>query len=263
MSNAGSDTIVSLPEPAVIRNIGPSDLVAVLRKGWNDFLEKPSHVVFVSLIYPLVGIVLARLTFGYDVLPLLYPLMAGFALVGPFASVGLYELSRRREQGLSTRWADVFKTLRHTSKRPVLVLGGVLVVLFFAWMATAQWIYWLTFGAAVPDSLPAFFEEVFTTDRGLALLIAGNLVGALFAVVVLVISVVSFPMLLDREVSVLAAVRTSVAACLANPFTMALWGVIVLVSLAIGSIPFFAGLAIVLPVLGHATWHLYRRLVVN
>jgi len=262
MSNTRAESVSSLHEPAVVRNIAPADLAEVLRKGWDDFLEKPSHVVFIVLIYPLVGLALARLTFGYDVLPLLYPLMAGFALVGPFASVGLYELSRRREQGLSTRWTNVFKTLRHTSKRPVLALGGVLVVLFLAWMATAQVIYWMTFGDVAPASLQAFIEDVLTTDHGLTLLIIGNLAGAVFAIIVLMISVASFPMLLDREVSALAAVRTSIAACLANPFTMALWGVIVAVSLAIGSLPFFAGLAIVLPVLGHATWHLYRRLVV-
>ena len=246
---------------ARVRDIGPADLVDVLRQGMSDFAEKPSHVVFLTLIYPIIGLVLARLSFGYDVLPLLYPLAAGFALLGPIASVGLYELSRRREKGLSTRWADVFWTLRQKPARPILALGAMLLVLFFAWIAAAQWIYWLTFGSAMPDSLPGFFMEVLTSERGWALLVLGNAAGFLFAVLAFMISVVSFPLVLDQEVRALAAVQISVAACVANPVTMALWGLIVGAGLAIGSALLFAGLAVVLPVLGHATWHLYRKVL--
>jgi uncharacterized membrane protein len=261
MANVRADQGFRYAERELIRDIQPADLVDALKAGLDDFLEKPSHVVFLVLIYPLVGLTLARLTFGYDVLPLLYPLMAGFALLGPFASVGLYELSRRREQGLSTRWADVFTTLRQKPARPVLQLGGLLVLVFLGWLVSAQWIYQLTFGSAIPDSLLAFLGEVATTSHGWALLIVGNAVGFMFAVVVLAISVVSFPMVLDREVSAGTALRTSIHACLANPSTMALWGLIVAVCLAIGSLPFFAGLALVLPVFGHATWHLYRKVI--
>jgi len=244
-----------------VRDISPADLADVLKRGLVDFAEKPSHVVFLVLIYPIIGLVLARLAFGYDILPLLYPLAAGFALLGPLASVGLYELSRRREKGMSTRWADVFWTLRQKPARPVLALGAMLLVLFMAWIAAAQWIYWLTFGNAMPGSLPGLVMEVVTTERGWALLFLGNAVGFVFAVIAFAISVVSFPMVLDREVGALVAVQTSIAACLANPLTMALWGFIVAVCLAIGSALFFAGLAIALPVLGHATWHLYRKLL--
>lgn len=254
-------SILNPAEDVHVRNIGPADLIDALKRGLADFAEKPSHVVFLALIYPIIGVALARLTFGYDVLPLLYPLAAGFALLGPFASVGLYELSRRREKGLSTRWADVFWTLRQKPARPVLALGAILLVLFFAWIAAAQWIYWLTFGSAMPESLPGFILEVLTSERGWALLFLGNAVGFLFAVVAFAISVVSFPMVLDREVGALTALQTSIAACVANPVTMALWGLIVAVFLAIGSALVFAGLAIVLPVLGHATWHLYRKLL--
>lgn len=246
-----------------IRQIGTPDLVDALKKGADDFFEKPSHVVFIALLYPLIGIVLARLTFGYEILPLLYPLMAGFALVGPFASVGLYELSRRRERGLSTRWSEVFRTLRQKPARPVLALGALLLVIFFAWLVAAQIIYWLTFGEAVPASLASFLYEVVTTTHGWTLLIIGNAVGLGFAVLAFVVSVVSFPMVLDREVSAQTALQTSVAACVANPVAMGQWGAIVAVLLALGSLPFFAGLAIVLPVLGHATWHLYRRVVAD
>lgn len=246
---------------ARVRDISPADLADVLKRGLSDFAEKPSHVVFLVLIYPVIGLALARLAFGYEVLPLLYPLAAGFALLGPLASVGLYELSRRREKGLSTRWAEVFWTLRQKPARPVLALGAMLLVLFMAWIAAAQGIYWLSFGNTAPESLAAFVTEVFTTERGWTLLIAGNAVGFVFAAIAFAISVVSFPMVLDREVGALVAVQTSVAACVANPLTMALWALIVAVCLAIGSALFFAGLAIVLPILGHATWHLYRKLL--
>lgn len=246
-----------------IRTITPSDLLEVLKKGLEDFREKPSHIVFLVLIYPIIGLFLARAIFGYGLLQLLYPVAAGFALLGPFASVALYEVSRRREQGLSTRWADVLAMLRRKSARPVLALGGLLVLLFSAWLAVAQWIYLLTFGDTVPASLPAFVTDLFATDHGLALLALGNAVGLIFALTVLVISVVSFPMLLDRDVTALTAIQTSVAACLANPFTIGLWGAIVAIGLALGSLPFFLGLAIVLPVFGHATWHLYRKLVAS
>jgi len=249
-------------QPA-IHSIGPADLQEALKKGIDDFLEKPSNVVFLVFIYPLIGLAMARLAFGYEVLPLVYPFVAGFALVGPFASIGLYELSRRREQGLSTRWADVLRSLRRMSSRPVLMMGILLVVIFLAWIATAQWIYWATFGNAVPESLGAFLNEILTTAHGQTLLVLGNVVGFVFAATVLMISVVSFPMLVDREVSALTAVRTSIAACLASPITMALWGLIVGLCLLLGCLPFFAGLAIVLPVLGHATWHVYRAVVAH
>lgn len=242
-------------------DIGPADLWDVLKRGLDDFLWRPTHVIFLIIIYPILGLFLGRLIFGYGLLQFLYPVVAGFALVGPFASVGLYEVSRRREQGISTRWGDVLAKLRHKSARPVLALGGVLVLIFFAWLGAAQWIYWLTFGNAVPASLSSFLAEVFTTEQGWRLLILGNAVGLIFAIVVLAISVVSFPMLVDRDVSALTAVQTSVAVCLDNPLTMLLWGLIVAVCLALGSLPFFVGLAVVLPVLGHATWHLYRKLV--
>ena len=108
---------------------------------------------------------------------------------------------------------------------------------------------------------PVFIHDVLTTSHGWALIIAGNVIGFIFAAVVLSISVVSFPLLLDRDVGAAVAVQTSIRAVLANPLTMALWGLIVALALVIGSIPLFVGLAIVMPVLGHATWHLYRRVV--
>ncbi|MGI9385210.1 MAG: DUF2189 domain-containing protein [Methyloligellaceae bacterium] len=248
--------------PAV-RKIGPADLKEALSRGLDDFRAKPSHVIFICLIYPLIGLVLARLTFGYDMLPLLFPLMAGFVFVGPIAALGLYELSRRREQGLEITWRHAFGVFRSRSIGAILALGAVLLAIFFAWLGAAQTIYTLTFGDAVPTSITGFARDVLITRQGWMLIVLGNGIGLLFAVLVLAISVVSFPLLLDRPVGAAAAALTSVKACLANPIAMALWGLIVVVGLVIGSLPFFVGLTIVLPVLGHATWHLYRRVVAH
>jgi uncharacterized membrane protein len=255
---AGSRAAVELP---AIRRIRPADLVAALQKGIDDFRVMPSHAVFLCLIYPLVGFFLGGLTLGYNVLPLLFPLAVGFALVGPVAAVGLYELSRRRERRLDVHWSHAFDVLRAPSCPAILALGAVLMGLFVAWLASAQAIYQSLFGVLPPESIGQFVRDVFTTSAGWSLIVWGNLVGFLFAVLVLTISVVSFPLLLDRDVGAAAAVTTSVRAVMANPFTMALWGLIVAALLVIGTLPAFMGLAVVMPVLGHATWHLYRRVV--
>jgi len=247
--------------PPTVRTIGMADLKDALARGIEDFRAMPSHAVFLCLIYPIVGLVLARLTWGYDVLPLLFPLAAGFALIGPFAAIGLYELSRRREQGLDLSWTDAFDVLHSPSAGAIAALGLLLLVIFVLWVAVAQAIYIANFGYEPAASIPDFLRQVFTTPAGWALIIVGNGIGFLFALVVLSISVVSFPLLLDRDVGAVEAVLTSVRAVAANPIPMAVWGLIIAVSLVIGSLPFFLGLTVVLPVLGHATWHLYRKVV--
>jgi len=244
-----------------IRKIGLADLADALRRGLNDFAAMPSHVIFLGLLYPIVGFVLFRLAFGYDVLPLLYPLATGFALIGPLAAVGLYELSRRREQGRDTHWTHVFDVRRSPSIGAIVALAVLLMLIFLVWLATAQAIYQSLFGVLAPSSITNFIHDVLTTDAGWKLMLFGNAAGFLFALVVLVISVVSFPLLLDRDVGAAVALWTSVRAVAANPFPMAVWGLIVAVLLTLGSLPFFFGLAIVVPILGHATWHLYRRVV--
>ena len=245
----------------IIRKIGLADLKDALARGIDDFLAMPSHAVFLCLIYPIVGFVLARLVLGYNVLPMLFPLAAGFALVGPFAAIGLYEMSRRRELGLDVSWRHALDVFRSPSIGAILVLGLILVAIFLIWLAVAQAIYVANFGYTPAASMPDFIQQVFGTPAGWALIIVGNGVGFLFAALVLTLSVVSFPLLLDRDVGAATAVLTSVRAVLANPVMIAIWGLIVAALLALGSIPAFFGLAVVMPVLGHATWHLYRKVV--
>ncbi|HEY6995490.1 MAG TPA: DUF2189 domain-containing protein [Xanthobacteraceae bacterium] len=255
----GAESIRTRP---AVRKIGLADLGDALKSGIADFLAMPTHAVFLCLIYPIFGVIVARLTLGYDVLPLLFPLAAGFALVGPFAAIGFYELSRRREQGLPVSWQDAFDVLHSPSRAAIAALALLLLVIFAIWIAAAQAIYIAYFGYEPAASIPHFIRDVFTTPAGWMLIIVGNLVGFLFAVLVLTISVVSFPLLLDRDVGVVEAVLTSVRAVAANPVMMALWGLVVAALLLIGSLPLFLGLAVVVPVLGHSTWYLYRKVVV-
>jgi uncharacterized membrane protein len=254
-------TATAQPLPRV-RRITPRDLVDALAKGFDDFTAMPTHALFVSLIYPIAGLIIAIAASGTNLLWLFYPMATGFALIGPVAAVGLYELSRRREQGLATDWSHAFDLLQAESFRSIAALGLVLLLLFGIWIAVAQTIYWAYFGYAVPESVDAFVRQVLTTDAGHRMILVGNAVGFLFAVVAFAISVVAFPLLIDRRVSAAAAAATSIKAVARNPITMALWGLIVAVALLLGSLPFFVGLAIVVPVLGHATWHLYRKVVV-
>ena len=246
--------------PAV-RKIRMSDLKEALARGIDDFAAMPTHAVFLCLIYPILGVVLAGMAFGYSVLPLLYPLMAGFALIGPIAALGLYELSRRRERGLDCFWTHAFDITQTPNFGAIAALGVVLLAIFVGWVATAQFIYEQIFGPQPPESITAFIDQIFTTRDGWMLIVVGNGVGFLFALLVLSISVVSFPLLLDRDVGAVEAAATSVRAVAANPMTMAAWGLIVAVLLVLGSLPLFLGLAVVMPVLGHATWHLYRKVV--
>ena len=253
-----ADAALEVPE---VRSIGPKDLKDALAKGLEDFWAMPTHVVFLGLIYPIAGIAIGRATLGYDIIPLLYPLAAGFALIGPFAAIGLYELSRRREMGLDTSWKHAFDVRHSPSFRAIVIVGLLLLAIFGVWLAVAHAIYVANFGYREPASLLAFAQNVLTTPEGHNLILLGNAVGFLFAVLAFSLSVVSFPLLLDRNVGAAVAIITSVRTILKNPATMALWGLIVAFGLVIGFLPFFLGLAVVMPVLGHATWHLYRKVV--
>jgi uncharacterized membrane protein len=244
-----------------VRQIKAADLRDVLARGLGDFGAYRTDVIFICLIYPVVGIMLTWLTFGYQMLPLLFPLAAGFALVGPVAAVGLYEMSRQREQGIPITWVDAFGVIRSPGFGAIMVLGLVLLTIFLFWLFAANEIYQLTLGPEQPVSIPAFARDLFTTGAGWTMMLVGVGVGLLFALVVLAISVVSFPLLLEREVGLDKAVWMSLCAVATNPGPMSLWGLIVAVALVIGSIPAFLGLIIVMPVLGHATWHLYRKVL--
>jgi uncharacterized membrane protein len=248
------------PAPAV-RRITVADLGEALARGVDDFAAFRTDVAFLAIVYPLAGLVLARLVFGYGLLPLLFPLASGFALIGPVAAVGLYEMSRRREAGIEAGWADAFDIVREPSFGSIVAFGLLLLAVFLVWMYVAITIYDVTLGPQPPQSAAAFVREVFTTGPGWTMAAIGIGVGFVFAVGVLAISVVSVPLMLDRDVGLAEAIGTSLRAVMVNPGPMAAWGLVVAGALVLGSLPLFLGLIAVMPVLGHATWHLYRRIV--
>jgi len=248
------------PAP-VIRRIGTHDVWLSLRQGFADFEAYRSDVIFLCATYALVGLVMARLAFGMDLLPLLFPLASGFAIIGPVAAVGLYEMSRRREQGAAVSWANAFDVLQAPALGAIALLGLLLVAVFLVWLAAAWAIWQMTLGPIPPVSPGMFLQGVFNTQAGWTMIAVGMGVGFLFALAAMMISVVSFPLLVDRDVGFDTAVGTSVRAVLANPGPMALWGLVVAASLMVGTLLVFVGLMVAVPVLGHATWHLYRKLV--
>lgn len=245
------------------RRIGLSDVWDALTLGFEDFRAKPSHYVFLSLIYPISGVVLVTWSSGANMLPLIFPLVAGFALLGPFLALGLYEISRRRERGMDASWRHAL-AVRHSPALPsILAVGAMLMALFVAWLVFAQTLYTSLFGPEPPQSLALFIAGIFSSENGLLLVLAGNVIGFCFALVVLATTVIAFPLLLDRDVGAVAAIETSLRATLVNPLPIACWGLMVAALLVVGTIPLFVGLAVVMPILGHATWHLYRKLVVD
>ena len=233
------------------------------QRGWEDFKAVPSHAIILCVIYPVLGLVLARAVMGYSVLPLLFPLAAGFALIGPFAALGLYELSSRRERYEEASAWDAMEVLRSPSFGAMLGLGTLLLALFVTWVATAQAIYVAAFGYEGATGISDFMTRVLTTPQGWWLIVVGCGTGFLFALAALCISAVSFPLMLDRHAGAFEAMVTSLRVVAKNPVPMAAWGLIVAVLLALGTIPAFLGLAVVIPLLGHATWHLYRKVIVS
>jgi uncharacterized membrane protein len=250
------------PAPTV-RKIGTSDIWRSLREGFSDFEAYRSDVIFLCATYAIIGLVLARLAFGSDLLPLVFPLASGFAIIGPLAAVGLYEMSRLREQGAEVGWSNAFDVIKAPAIGGIAAMGAILIAFFLLWLGAAWAIFQATLAPILPrePSAMVFAQAVLYTPEGQKMIFLGMGVGFLFALVAMAISVVSFPLLLDRDTGLDTAIGTSVRAVLANPVPMALWGLVVALGLLGGTLLAFVGLMVVIPVLGHATWHLYRKLI--
>jgi uncharacterized membrane protein len=255
-----------------VRRITSEDLKGSLSDGWTDFMEMRGDILFLAILYPLIGIAAAVATVGSPLLPLFLPIAAGVGLLGPVAAVGFYEMARRRESGLHSNWAHFLDVRKRPSFDEIAAVSGLLFAIFGLWLLAAAGLYILLWGVwnppwlssyvwYDPHSLGEFVTRLFTTARGWALILIGGAVGVVFATLVLAVSVVSMPMLVDCDVGAAKAVRTSLRATRDNAGLMLRWGTIVAALLVAGSIPLFIGLAVVLPWLGYSTWHLYTRMV--
>lgn len=253
----GSET----QSPPEVRQLTTEDLGASLRAGWQDFTACRSDVMFLVLLYPVIGLVLIGMGFQMNLVPLMFPLIMGFALIGPVAAVGVYELSRMREAGEEVHWYSAFRVVERPRFGAILMFGIYLAALLVVWMLTAGMLHDAIMGPEMPRSIGAFVGGILGSVEGWFLIVIGCGVGALFAVAVLAVSVVTVPLLMDRATGLPVAITTSVRVMRENPRVILTWGAIIGVALVVGAIPFLLGLVVVLPVLGHATWHLYRRAV--
>jgi uncharacterized membrane protein len=254
------ETLISGDELAV-RRISTADLKAALKAGYDDFNARPTFGTFLFLVYPLFALLLVLFLRADHLLYLAFPMVAGLTLLGPAVAVALCEMSRRRERGLDSTWRDAFGFVHSARFAPILGLSILMMLLYVAWLLLAESLYRGTIGASPPAGIGEFVERLTTTREGFALILYGNVTGLLFAFAALAMSVVAFPLLLDRPVSLVTAVSTSVRAVTGNMSMMLLWGLLVVALLVAGTVVFLIGLAAVLPILGHATWHLYRRLI--
>jgi uncharacterized membrane protein len=245
-----------------VRRITHEDLSIALRRGLDDFLTFRGDIVFAGLVYTLIGIAAVVLTTSKPLMPFFLPVVAGVGLLGPLAAVGFYELAKRREDGEPhLHWFNFLDVRKRASVDDMGIVAGLLLAIFFAWLLVAGALYAVIFGWATPQSIPDFLTTIFTTPRGWALIVSGAIIGAIFGWLVLALSVVSMPMLVDRDMTASQAVSASWRAANANRGVMIRWGLIVTGLLILGSVPLFVGLAFVLPWLGYATWHLYTRLI--
>lgn len=244
-----------------VRTISTSDVKAALQRGYEDFTARPTAAIFLIIVYPVIGLVLYRAASDGDLLPLLFPMASGFALVGPLAAVGLYELSRRRELGETGTRPTYLGILPRHAVMPTVLIGLILLAIYIAWLGTARIIYQVTLGDYEPAGLFDLLTHVLSTAEGWTLIAVGCGTGFLFALVVLAVGAISFPAAFDKNLNAAGAMALSLRAFAANPLPMLYWGLIIAIGLLLGSIPAFLGLMVVLPIFGHATWHLYRRLI--
>lgn len=258
IAQSGSGAPSAFP---VVRAATVEDIRIALAQGWRDFLAAPLYGLAFGGVYALGGLLVVATVAVLNVSYLAYPLAAGFVLIGPFVAAGLYEVSRRLERGDALDWRGVFGVIFAQGGREFAWMAFVSIFAFIVWMYQVRLLLALFLGFQSFASFGAFLHVVFTTGEGLAFLAVGHVIGAIMATIVFSLTVVSFPLLLDRDVDFITAMIASVQAVVKSPFVMIGWAFCIVLIVAAASAPFFIGLFVALPVLGHATWRLYRRIV--
>lgn len=259
--NAPSGAPARRPDPTRVNAIGFDAIVDALGAGMRDFRAAPRFGLFFGFVYAAGGILVLLTASALHMSYLSYPLAIGFGLIGPFIAVGLYEVSRRLETGAPLDWPGVLGVIWAQRRRELAWMAFVVLFVQIMWMYQVRLLLALFLGFKSFASFGAFVEVVVTTPEGLMFLLLGNVIGAVLSVVLFSLTVVSFPMLLDRDVDFITAMITSVRSVVTSPKPMIGWALVVTATLLLAMLPLFAGLIFVLPVLGHTTWHLYRKLV--
>ena len=245
-----------------VNALSVADLRAALMAGLSDFARAPLYGLGIGAIFALIGATIVLALTVWDIPWMIYPFAIGFPLIGPFAAVGLFEVSRRLEKGEPISWSIVFSAVWRQRGRELSWMAFVMLFFFWMWMYQVRLLIALFLGRLSFATLEKFFNIVLYTPEGWLFLAVGHLVGAALALVLFSITVVSIPLLMERNYDFVTAMITSVKSVVASPVVMLGWGVFVTLAIIAASLPLFAGLLVVLPILGHATWHIYKRAVV-
>jgi len=258
---SGPDAETGKAPQIEIRNIDIADLIKCIEQGVRDFTRSARYGMFFGGFYAIGGLLILWLAYSSGYFYLAYPLIMGFALLAPFGAAGTYEISRRLEDGEPLSWTAVLGAVWNRSGRDLSWLALVSLFTFMIWMDVAVFLFLMFYGAGV-SSLAELFTSIFTTAYGLTFLVIGNCVGALIALAVFSFTAVSPPLVVDRDIDFVTAMATSVRAVMANPRTMLAWALVIGADLAASFVTFHLALLVLFPILGHTTWHLYRKLIV-
>jgi uncharacterized membrane protein len=245
--------------PAV-RQITAADVRAAIGQGMKDLARAPLYSLFFGCVFSGFGILISYLLVVVGSSYWVPPLAAGFPLIGPFAAVGLYEISRRLEAREPLDWRSVLGAVLRQGKFQLPSYAFITLFVYLIWVYLAHLIFALSFGLKPLTNVMTSFDLLLSAE-GIGMLVAGTVVGGAIAAFLFSISVTSVPMLLDREIDVISAIVTSVKSVLVNRGAMLFWGITIAICCALAMLPMFIGMIVVFPVLGHASWHIYRRSV--
>nr|WP_316654962.1 DUF2189 domain-containing protein [uncultured Gellertiella sp.] len=259
------DTIANRPsgQPRIrIKPVRLSDIRTALGKGWADFAATPRYGLFFGAIYALGGLFIVATLRLIHIPWMIIPVVIGFPLIGPFIAVGLYEISRRREAGIGITWKAILSEVFRQRERQLSWMAFVVLFVFWIWVYQVRLLFALFLGYKAPAELDQLVAMILSTTQGALFLGVGTLVGAVIATVLFSLTVIAMPLLLDHDFDFVTAMITSIRAVVENPVALLTFGFVVGLLALLAMLPLFLGLLIVLPVLGHATWHLYRATIV-